>query len=170
MDTVSLEIDLEEKKIGCEYSGTLSVKELDPSGQNYQKNHKRFQSTLGLRSLEDWKVYLNLSDALRLPLSEDSEAFQTCVYTDRAGQETVELAWKSSVDVVPALESSGLEESGVTDTEVLDAVDNILSKYNAKKDLPEEYLGELVAASEEGEIFHFSFKWHYVKLGFMFQY
>ena len=125
-DTVSFETNLEEKRIGKEYTGKLSVTELPSSSSKYQRNHTSFQSTLGFKNIEDWQVFLGLSNALCLPLSDDPEAFQTCVYSDSHGKETVEIAW-SSVPSSSAPELPSLDDlSAATNEEVLEAVDSII--------------------------------------------
>ena len=68
-DMIDFEIDLEEKRIIGDYCGKLSVKQLAGNDSNYNKNYTLFESSLGVRNLEDWDVYVDLSNRFRVPLS-----------------------------------------------------------------------------------------------------
>ena len=170
---VDFEIDLNERRIGENYSGVFSVKELPPPNSKYLRNHTSFQSTLGLSIIDDWQIYLGISKAFSLPLSnDDPEAVETCIYTDEYGKETVQFAWNSvavSSDslVSEAVQSASLDDHvGASNEEVLKIVDSILSDNGVKNDStdvaerdPVVMMSKKILGSTEGKVYFFSIKY-----------
>ena len=61
-----------------------------------------------------------------LPLSDDPEAFQTCIFSDNHGNETVEIAWSSA----PSHSAPDLTSQNVSNEEVLEVIDSIIEAEN----------------------------------------
>ena len=125
-DTEVIEIDLEEVRKGGEYFGKLVIKESEPS-QSYQKSYTSFESSLGsdITTIDDWNAFVDFSNNFGLPLSTfgPNLSAESCVYTNRSGQLTIQFAWssvKSPEDVVN-------EVSGALGDKVVVAAEDIVS-------------------------------------------
>ena len=98
-DMVNFEIDLEERRVGGDYWGVLSVKELAKSDQCYSKNYTTFQSSSGLNCREIWDLNVETSNLLGTPLAIDESkpagTVEICIYTNEKGETVTKFAWNS---------------------------------------------------------------------------
>ena len=131
-DVVEFEVDLEEKRIGTNYCGKLTYREVPSSLIKYKKNHTSFQDSLGFSTMDDWEAFVDVSNVLCLPLSAhgDPETVAVCSFKDELGIETHKFAWNSAPQVTvsnSAVQLSSLDDASVTDEEVLETLDDILN-------------------------------------------
>ena len=110
------------------------------------KNYTCFQSSIdGLKSAEDWDVYVDLSNAFKIPLVDAaSGTVETCVFTNELGEESVKVAWNminNSMDIAAeiilntvddAVDFSSLNDATVSNEEVMKIHENILKDIEKK--------------------------------------
>ena len=91
---MSYEVELEVKKMEDDYSGQYKVtsKTVREGSSGKTRNFSKFQSTLGLNK-EDWEVYIEMSNAYKLPFSQNS--FEAAISTNEVGEETTAVVWNS---------------------------------------------------------------------------
>ena len=115
-EIVEFEIDLEEKKIGENYCGHFKIKrKMKTVGRN--RSFSKFQSTLGLKE-EDWEAYIEVSNTLKLPISENS--FEASISMNELGEETATFVWntfQTSKNLVTGVIESSLQSEKYTECE-----------------------------------------------------
>ena len=143
-------MDLEEKHSGWgDDSGILSIKEINLSESKYRRSFITFESFLGLKSMDDWDSFVKLSNILKLPLSDETEAggesVQSCVFTNEDGEKMVKFAWNSFQDpkqvvsgilqsiVSDAVELATSADQNAFDDELINLTESILSRYQAQR-------------------------------------
>ena len=123
-DTIDYEIDLEERRSGGDHFGKLSYTVVTDQHLKYQKNRTTFESSLGLNNMEQWELYVDVSNILGIPLS-DSGAVEHCSFTNRQGKTTVKFAWNtflSPVEMVSKLVYEIVDDAINTPSEVIDKI------------------------------------------------
>ena len=157
---IDFEVDLEEKRIVGGYCGQLSVKQLVNQESQYKKNFTTFQSSLDLKSIEDWDIYVDLSNMLRIPLSnhKPSGSVESCLSTNTAGETTVKFAWNSfqspediaseivQTAVKDAVHVAILRDPSVADDEVWEIIDETVREI---KEVKSELIDQLLVPVQE---------------------
>ena len=141
-DEVIFQVELDEKRICGNYSGKLSYTELGNQKSKYQKNCTSFDSSLELKNIEDWDVYVDLSHRFEIPLSsfKPSGSAESCVFTNTRGETTCQYAWNT-------FQSPDEMATEIVD-EVVEAVVAVFqSPGEIAAEIVEEVMEEVVAAS-----------------------
>ena len=171
------EIDLEEIRSAGEYFGKLTITEVNPS-RCYKRSYTSFESSLGVRNVNDWNEFVDSSNKSRVPLSMlgGSSSAESCVYTDRSGQLTVQFAWSSfqspadivhdiMIDIVDdAVVLASLKDPKIDDKELVEIVDDVLvqllNKYHPidiiAKELEFKNVQEHETMEEKDEVMNIS--------------
>ena len=89
-ELLEFDVELEERKVAGGFSGHYKV--IEKSGNSKDKRYSTFQSTLGIAE-EDWEAYIQMSDAWKLPLSDN--LFDVSISTNCTGERTTTIVWNT---------------------------------------------------------------------------
>ena len=89
-ELLEFDVELEERKVAGGFSGHYKV--IEKSGNSKDKRYSTFQSTLGIAE-EDWEAYIQMSDAWKLPLSDNP--FDVSISTNCIGERTTTIVWNT---------------------------------------------------------------------------
>ena len=87
---LEFDVELEEREVTEGYSGHYIV--VEKPGNSKDKRYSTFQSTLGIHE-EDWEAYVQMSNAWKLPLSDN--LFDVSISTNGIGEETTTIVWNT---------------------------------------------------------------------------
>ena len=136
-------IDLDEGPL----SGTLAITEVNISEANYKRNFTSFESSLGFKDLQSWNDFVEISNCLQLPLSNDQYggSVQSCIFKNEYGEQTVKFAWnhfKNPQEIIgdillkiieDTIEISTLKDRRTEDDELIYIIDKVISDINEKE-------------------------------------
>ena len=147
-DLAEYQVELEEGMIHGNFYGKYSVMELSHQDCQYQRNYTSFQSSIdGVKTMEDWDMFVNLSNSFRLPLVDDAApgSVETCFFTNNLGEQEVKLAWnmfQNSDDIVSGIVFQNVDDAvdisiqndpKVSDEEVMEIHENILRDIEGRQ-------------------------------------